>query len=204
MSCSLVTSIVLKNNVTLVDIVSSRMLGQYGESGVVVFCGGGFGCLHCVWMVVVELTLQMDVLEPGPLARRQGYAQNNVPQPPCSCPHLLLLPAAGFLATVFDVFRSNQVSVDVVATSEVSISLSLDPKKCMHDGEVRLPSLNSLAWVRGSHAAEALHNNKKARMIRVDTIQVPAYCVYSPHSNCLVTASLTQPTNQLTDRLVRS
>eukprot|EP00878_Enallax_costatus_P026819 GHUV01028821.1.p1 GENE.GHUV01028821.1~~GHUV01028821.1.p1 ORF type:complete len:246 (+),score=11.93 GHUV01028821.1:474-1211(+) len=31
MSCSLVTSIVLKNNVTLVDIVSSRMLGQFGE-----------------------------------------------------------------------------------------------------------------------------------------------------------------------------
>jgi aspartate kinase len=31
MSCSLVTSIVLKNSVTLVDIVSSRMLGQYGE-----------------------------------------------------------------------------------------------------------------------------------------------------------------------------
>jgi aspartate kinase len=30
MNCSLVTSIVLKNNVTLVDIVSSRMLGQYG------------------------------------------------------------------------------------------------------------------------------------------------------------------------------
>jgi aspartate kinase len=33
MSCSLVTSIVLKNSVTLVDIVSSRMLGQYGEWG---------------------------------------------------------------------------------------------------------------------------------------------------------------------------
>lgn len=30
MACSLVTSIVLKNNVTLVDIVSSRMLGQFG------------------------------------------------------------------------------------------------------------------------------------------------------------------------------
>jgi aspartokinase len=31
MSCSLVTSIVVKSNVTLVDIVSSRMLGQYGK-----------------------------------------------------------------------------------------------------------------------------------------------------------------------------
>lgn len=43
MSCSLVTSIVLKNNVTLVDIVSSRMLGQYGEwvlvrQGVLLMC----------------------------------------------------------------------------------------------------------------------------------------------------------------------
>jgi aspartate kinase len=30
MSSTLVTSIVLKNNVTLVDVVSTRMLGQYG------------------------------------------------------------------------------------------------------------------------------------------------------------------------------
>jgi hypothetical protein len=33
MTDTLVTSIVLKNNVTLVDIVSSRMLGQFGEGG---------------------------------------------------------------------------------------------------------------------------------------------------------------------------
>jgi aspartokinase len=49
--------------------------------------------------------------------------------------------AAGFLANVFDVFRSQQVSVDVVASSEVSISLSLDPKKSWSDGEVRLLQL---------------------------------------------------------------
>lgn len=30
MSSTLVTSIVLKSNVTLVDVVSTRMLGQYG------------------------------------------------------------------------------------------------------------------------------------------------------------------------------
>eukprot|EP00775_Hariotina_reticulata_P002172 gene2172-2491_t len=80
MSCSVMTSIVLKNNVTLVDIVSSRMLGQFG-----------------------------------------------------------------FLANVFDVFRANQVSVDVVATSEVSISLSLDPKKSWSDGEVG-EELNHLVY----------------------------------------------------------
>jgi aspartate kinase len=60
----LLTSIVLKSNVTLVDLCSTRMLGQYG-----------------------------------------------------------------FLARVFGVFDRSQLSVDVVATSEVSISLTLDPAK---------------------------------------------------------------------------
>jgi aspartate kinase len=46
MSCSLVTSIVLKNNVTLVDIVSSRMLGQFGEW--LRFAGEGGGCRSAV------------------------------------------------------------------------------------------------------------------------------------------------------------
>ncbi|KAL6755316.1 hypothetical protein V8C86DRAFT_3027447 [Haematococcus lacustris] len=64
MSKVLVTSIVLKPNVTLVDIISTRMMGQYG-----------------------------------------------------------------FLATVFEDFRVHKLSVDVVATSEVSVSLTLDPKK---------------------------------------------------------------------------
>ena len=35
----------------------------------------------------------------------------------------------GFLAKVFDVFQKNKISVDVVATSEVSVSLTLDPAK---------------------------------------------------------------------------
>lgn len=61
---SLVTSIVLKRDVTLLDITSPRMVGQHG-----------------------------------------------------------------FLAAVFEVFRAKGVSVDVVATSEVSVSLTLDPKR---------------------------------------------------------------------------
>lgn len=66
MSTSLMTSIVMKSNVTLVDVVSTRMMGQFG-----------------------------------------------------------------FLAKVFKVFSDNKISVDVVATSEVSISLTLDPAKCV-------------------------------------------------------------------------
>lgn len=60
----LLTSIVRKKNVTMLDIVSTRMLGQYG-----------------------------------------------------------------FLAEVFAVLQHNGISVDVVATSEVSVSLTLDPAK---------------------------------------------------------------------------
>ncbi|CAG9465005.1 unnamed protein product [Pedinophyceae sp. YPF-701] len=64
LSKSLLTSIVLKDDVTIVDVVSSRSLGQ-----------------------------------------------------------------VGFLAKVFEVFRQNGISVDMVATSEVSVSVSLDPAK---------------------------------------------------------------------------
>ncbi|XP_024977737.1 aspartokinase 2, chloroplastic-like [Cynara cardunculus var. scolymus] len=64
MSKAILTSIVLKRNVTMLDIVSTRMLGQFG-----------------------------------------------------------------FLAKVFSTFEDLGISVDVVATSEVSISLTLDPSK---------------------------------------------------------------------------
>ncbi|XP_022991110.1 aspartokinase 2, chloroplastic-like isoform X2 [Cucurbita maxima] len=64
MSQALLTSIVLKRNVTMLDIVSTRMLGQFG-----------------------------------------------------------------FLARVFAIFEDLGISVDVVATSEVSLSLTLDPSK---------------------------------------------------------------------------
>lgn len=64
MSKAILTSIVLKRNVTMLDIVSTRMLGQFG-----------------------------------------------------------------FLARVFSTFEDLGISVDVVATSEVSISLTLDPSK---------------------------------------------------------------------------
>ncbi|KAF5799611.1 putative aspartate kinase [Helianthus annuus] len=64
MSKAILTSIVLKRNVTMLDIVSTRMLGQFG-----------------------------------------------------------------FLAKVFATFEDLGISVDVVATSEVSLSLTLDPSK---------------------------------------------------------------------------
>ncbi|MEW5307394.1 MAG: hypothetical protein WDW36_009796 [Sanguina aurantia] len=76
MSNVLVTSVVLKPNVTLVDIISTRMLGQYG-----------------------------------------------------------------FLATVFNSFKRLKISVDVVATSEVSVSLTLDPKQLGSSADEELDAL---------------------------------------------------------------
>ena len=39
-----------------------------------------------------------------------------------------MLNVHGFMAKVFQIFQDEEISVDVVATSEVSISLTLDPK----------------------------------------------------------------------------
>ena len=61
LSDTLLTSIVIKRGISVVDIVSTRMLGQFG-----------------------------------------------------------------FLARVFEIFKENRISVDVVATSEISVSISLD------------------------------------------------------------------------------
>lgn len=75
----LVTSVVLKQHVTLIDIVSTRMLGQFG-----------------------------------------------------------------FLARVFTIFHDQKISVDVVASSEVSISLTLDPAKTLWERDLIDEELDAL------------------------------------------------------------
>jgi len=91
MSQTMVTSIVLKQNTTLIDIGSTRMLGQYG-----------------------------------------------------------------FLAKVFKVFGQMKLSVDVVATSEVSVSLTLDPAKTLWERDLIDEELESLmdafeGWATASY-----------------------------------------------------
>merc|ERR1711988_1007645 len=41
-----------------------------------------------------------------------------------------MLGQHGFLARVFDIFENNRVSVDMIATSEVSVSLTVDKSQC--------------------------------------------------------------------------
>lgn len=84
----LVKAITCKRDVTLIDIVSSRMLGQYG-----------------------------------------------------------------FLARVFQIFNDRKVSVDMVATSEVSISLTLDKGA---EIDALLPELEQIARVRVSRGKAIL------------------------------------------------
>ena len=83
------TSIVLKSEVTLLDIVSTRMLGQFG-----------------------------------------------------------------FLSTVFNIFAESEISVDVVATSEVSISLTLDPR---WDAARISPVWNNTALAKAGGCASGGH-----------------------------------------------
>lgn len=45
---------------------------------------------------------------------------------------LRMLDAAGYLAHVFEVLRRHDVSVDVISTSEVSVSLTVDPRHRRH------------------------------------------------------------------------
>ncbi|KAL5680357.1 hypothetical protein ACJX0J_006742, partial [Zea mays] len=105
------TLIMLKSNVTMLDIVSTRMLGQYG-----------------------------------------------------------------FLARVFAIFEDLCISVDCVATSEVSVSVSLDPSKIWrvdcnprplgrHNVERRSPSSTSLKMTSPPTRARAT-NEKMGRRRR--------------------------------------
>ncbi len=55
-----------------------------------------------------------------------------------------MLGQPGFLAAIFEVFERDGVSVDVVATSEVSVSLTLDPKAHLGDEAKRFLSPKGL------------------------------------------------------------
>ena len=216
MAGAVMTSIVLKSGVTLMDIVSTRMLGQFGFLGKVsapAACPRPrpqmqgrmllpadvivWGCLaagaetastaamlHLAYMlasmparagrrkawqpgfpsdkskVAAEfglcmaacgLSMHFNLAQVVPLscvsaltsARRAQMSSKAVHGVPVNADP----PTASLLAThfgchtldaqadisalpsqVFDIFRANEISVDVVATSEISISLTLDPR----------------------------------------------------------------------------
>jgi aspartate kinase len=55
-----------------------------------------------------------------------------------------MLGQIGFLARVFEIFNNEGLSVDVVATSEVSLSLTLDPAKTLWERDLIDEELEAL------------------------------------------------------------
>ncbi|MBN2423029.1 aspartate kinase [Candidatus Woesearchaeota archaeon] len=112
---TLLKAITIKKNITLVDIVSTRMLGQYG-----------------------------------------------------------------FLAKVFDIFNKERISVDMVATSEVSVSLTLDNGNGLSDLREKLEEIANVNIKKGKtiislignvhHSSEIL--NKACGVLKNNNINV--------------------------------
>jgi aspartate kinase len=59
-----------------------------------------------------------------------------------------MLFARGFLRRVFEIFEKNGVSVDVVATSEVSVSVTVDDPTALESLVVELASLGDVSIER--------------------------------------------------------
>ena len=78
MSEALMTSIVLKSNVTLVDIVSTRMLGQYGFLAKVFGVSGGPSWLLCFGWLVLGCSQQRWLLARHAVLRLVGWRQRLV------------------------------------------------------------------------------------------------------------------------------
>jgi hypothetical protein len=137
MADALVTCIVLKPHVTLMDIVSTKMLGQFGflVSGTWAWSDPTSSCcndgtqqattlasvqVRAAFCVCFCDTHHSQGASGPPAATTETQNLQKVSDLPCGAP---------LQATIFGIFQKQEVSVDVVATSEVSISLTLDPSK---------------------------------------------------------------------------
>ncbi|NLF24702.1 MAG: aspartate kinase [Deltaproteobacteria bacterium] len=103
----LVKAITCKRNVTLIDIVSSRMLGQYG-----------------------------------------------------------------FLASLFQVFAKHQISVDMVATSEISVSLTLNQEQALDAVLAELGAFSRVNLGRGKAILGIVGNIKRSSEILDGTFNI--------------------------------
>ncbi|HET8644670.1 MAG TPA: lysine-sensitive aspartokinase 3 [Vicinamibacteria bacterium] len=80
--------------------------------------------------------------EPRAIAFKKGISVILISQP-------RMLMAYGFVARVFDVFQRHKTSVDLIATSEVSISLTVDDPERLPAIEAELSSLGEVDVLRG-------------------------------------------------------
>lgn len=90
-------------------------------------------------LVVAESTEEAERIVEG-LAAKKGNTLVNISS-------TRMLDAAGYLARVFEVLRRHDVSVDVISTSEVSVSLTVDPRHSKQL-DAALEELGKVASVR--------------------------------------------------------
>uniref|UniRef100_A0A7S3EG08 Aspartokinase n=1 Tax=Rhodosorus marinus TaxID=101924 RepID=A0A7S3EG08_9RHOD len=80
-----------------------------------------------------------------------------------------MLGAYGFLAEVFKIFAQHQVSVDMIATSEVSISLTLDSVACSESTvctlKTDLETIANTSFQNGKSIVSLVSNQTKSSMI---------------------------------------
>jgi aspartate kinase len=80
--------------------------------------------------------------EPRAIAFKKGISVILISQP-------RMLMAYGFVARVFDVFQRHRTAVDLIATSEVSISLTVDDPERLPAIEAELSGLGEVDVLRG-------------------------------------------------------
>ncbi|HYO77971.1 MAG TPA: hypothetical protein VE010_16045, partial [Thermoanaerobaculia bacterium] len=71
---------------------------------------------------------------PRSIARKKGVAMVHVKSN-------MMLGTHGFLARLFNVFEQLAISVDLIATSEVSVTVTIDDKQRVHELQARLQTV---------------------------------------------------------------
>lgn len=92
---------------------------------------------------------------------------------------LQMLGAYGFLGAVFADFEKNKVSVDVLASSEVSVSVTLDKKQHEEDIKALVQNLSSFAEVELHHGRAIL--TLIADVTRSSDVLATVFRVFSVH-----------------------
>jgi aspartate kinase len=91
---------------------------------------------------LITATARVEEGEPRALVFKKGISVILIAQP-------RMLMAHGFVARVFDVFARHRTPVDLIATSEVSISLTVDDPSTLPAVEADLATLGDVRVFRG-------------------------------------------------------
>jgi len=151
---------IMSSNPQLVQNVIPIADVSYDEASELAYFGAQV--LHPIAMypamqknVPVRVKNSYNPTAPGTVIRKVNNSDRLVTSITCKRDITLLdivstrmLGAYGFLSEVFSCFERNKLSVDTLASSEVSISLTLDEKQSAADTEILLRELKPIADVK--------------------------------------------------------